>query len=133
MKNIKYIHIFILVLISAIVLGIGYASMSAINLIVNGNTIATTNQENFMVKFLDEDGARPSIESNPTNTISVDSNTTASFNVSTLTGKNKSITATLKVKNASSGVGVVVGLDLISSNTEYFKVTEKILDNTLQA
>lgn len=133
LKNKKRLQIILFLLIIVVVLGVGYASISAINLIVNSNAIATTNQENFSVKFLDEDGARPSIEGSPTNNINVISDTVAAFNITTLSRKGESVTATLKVKNTSNGIGTLIGLNLVNSNTEYFKVTEKILDNKLQA
>lgn len=132
-RNKKRLHMLLITLILVITLGIGYASISAINLIIIGNATASSEQANFKVKFLNESGVTPTIEGTPTNTISVDSDTTASFNISTLDGKGQSVTATYKIKNISSGIGATISLRLTNSNTEYFKVTERILDDTLQA
>ena len=132
-QNKKTLQIVLIVLVAVLTLGIGYASISAINLIIDGNATANPNDTNFKVKFLNEDGVTPMIEGSPTNTVQVDSDTTASFNVSTLNGVGQSVTATYRVKNESPGIGASIGLQLTNSNPDYFKVTQKILDNKLQA
>jgi len=132
-QNKKTLQIVLIVLVAVLTLGIGYASISAINLIIDGNATANPNDTNFKVKFLNEDGVTPMIEGSPTNTVQVDSDTTASFNVSTLNGAGQSVTATYRVKNESSGIGASIGLELTNSNPDYFQVTQKILDNKLQA
>ena len=132
-KNKKTLQIVLIVLIAVLTLGIGYASISAINLIINGDATANPNDNNFKVKFLYEKDVTPMIEGAPTNTVQVDSDTTASFNVSTLNGAGQSVTATYRVKNESSGIGASIGLQLTNSNPDYFQVTQKILDNKLQA
>ena len=132
-QNKKTLQIVLIVLVAVLTLGIGYASISAINLIIDGNATANPNDNNFKVKFLNEDGVTPMIEGSPTNTVQVDSDTTASFNVATLNGAGQSVTATYRVKNESPGIGASIGLQLTNSNPDYFKVTQKILDNKLQA
>ena len=132
-QNKKTLQIVLIVLVAVLTLGIGYASISAINLIIDGNATANPNDTNFKVKFLNEDGVTPMIEGSPTNTVSVDSDTTASCTVTTLNGAGQSVTATYRVKNESPGIGVSIGLQLTNSNPDYFKVTQKILDNKLQA
>ena len=132
-QNKKTLQIVLIVLVAVLTLGIGYASISAINLIIDGNATANPNDNNFKVKFLNEDGVTPMIEGSPTNTVQIDSDTTASFNVSTLNGAGQSVTATYRVKNESPGIGASIGLQLTNSNPDYFQVTQKILDNKLQA
>ena len=132
-QNKKTLQIVLIVLVAVLTLGIGYASLSAINLIIDGNATANPNDNNFKVKFLYEKDVTPMIEGSPTNTVQVDSDTTASFNVSTLKGAGQSVTATYRVKNESPGIGASIGLELTNSNPDYFKVTQKILDNKLQA
>lgn len=130
--NKKILQMFLFVLIAFIALGIGYAFISSINLIISGNATASSDQLNFKVKFLNIDGVTPTIESPTINTVSVDSDTTASFNIASLDGKGQSVIATYRVKNESAGIGVDIGLNLTNTNTEYFKVTEHILDDKLQ-
>lgn len=133
MRRKKQISIFIFVLIAFIVLGVGYAAINNINLIINGTGSVTATQENFLVKFLDVDGHRPQVTPGSPNTVSVIDNTTASFDVSTLSKKGDTATATIDVKNESNGVGARIGLNLTNSNDTYFKVTEHIADTELQA
>ena len=132
-QNKKTLQIVLIVLVAVLTLGIGYASISAINLIINGNATANPNDNNFKVKFLYEKDVTPMVEGAPTNTVQVDSDTTASFNVTTLNGAGQSVTATYRVKNESPGIGASIGLQLTNSNPDYFQVTQKILDNKLQA
>ena len=95
-------NMIIFVLTAIIVLGIGYASINNINLIING-------------------------------TGSVIDNTTATFDVSTLSKKRDPAVASIDVKNNSNGIGARIGLNLTSTNSTYFKVTEHIADTELQA
>lgn len=132
-QNKKTLQIVLIVLIAVLTIGIGYASISAVNLIINGSATANPNDNNFKVKFLNEDRVTPMIEGAPTNTVSVDSDTTASFTVTTLNGAGQSVTATYRVKNVSSGIGASINLNLTNSNPEYFKVTEHIVKDKLQA
>ena len=128
----KQINIFIFVLIAFIVLGVGYAAISNIDLVVNGTGSVTATQSNFDVRFLDVDGHRPAITPGSPNTINVLGNTTATFSVSTLSKKGDTAVATIDVKNESNGVGTRIGLNLTNSNETYFKVTEHIADTELQ-
>ena len=132
-QNKKKLQIVLIVLVAVLTLGIGYATISNINLIINGDATANPNDNNFKVKFLYEKDVTPMIEGSPTNTVQVDSDTTASFNISTLNGAGQSVTATYRVKNESPGIGASIGLELTNSNPDYFQVTQKILDNKLQA
>ena len=120
-------------MIAFIVLGVGYAAINNINLIINGTGSITSSQNNFIVKFLDIDGYRPSINRGSPNTVSVVNDTYSTFDISTLSKKGDSAVVTLKVKNESNGVGADISLDLNNSNTDYFKVTEHIDDTQLQA
>ena len=87
MKRKKSLSMFLFVLIAFIVLGVGYAAINNINLIINGTGSVTATQENFLVKFLDVDGHRPSITPGSPNTVNVLSDTVATFDVSTLSKK----------------------------------------------
>ena len=51
-QNKKTLQIVLIALIAVVTLGIGYASISAINLIINGNATANPSDTNFKVKFL---------------------------------------------------------------------------------
>ena len=55
------------------------------------------------------------------------------FDVTGLTKVGDYAEAVYTVRNDSNGIGAEITLNLNSSNTEYFKVTETILDDKLQA
>ena len=131
--NKQRLQIVLIVVVAVLALGIGYATISSINLIINGNATASVETSNFKVKFLSEQGVTPTIDGSPTNSVSVVSDTVATFDISTLNGKGQTVTATYKIKNVSNGIGASIGLNVTSTNTEYFKVTETITDNKLQA
>lgn len=52
-QNKKVFQICLFVLVAIVVLGIGYASISTINLIINSNATASVNEENFRVHFIE--------------------------------------------------------------------------------
>ena len=131
-NNKKQLKVLIFTLIAIITLGVGYAGITAINLVINGDATASVNDQNFKVKFLSEENVTPTITGEG-NTVSVKDDTTAEFSVSTLTGLGDSEVATFRVKNESKGIGADISLNVTSSNSEYFKVTEYVQDTQLQA
>jgi len=134
-QNKKTLQIVLIVLVAVLTLGIGYAAISAVNLIINGNATANPSDTNFKVKFLKETGVTPKITSEygGTGDIDVTSDTTATFNITGLDAVGESAVANFKVKNESNNVGAEISLSVTNSNSEYFKVTETINDNKLQA
>ena len=132
MKKNNSIKIMIFSLIALIAIGIGYSIISNINLSVNGSGGVSVNQNNFKVKFLNANPNKPTIDDSPTNTISIIDDTTASFNVSTLSKKGDIVNAIIKVKNESNGIGARISLDLSNSNQEYFNVEEYVDDCELE-
>ena len=131
-NNKKQLKVLIFILIAIITLGVGYAGITAINLVINGDATASVNDQNFKVRFLSEENVTPTITGEG-NTVSVKDDTTAEFSVSTLTGLGDSEVATFRVKNESKGIGADISLSVTSSNSEYFKVTEYVQDTQLQA
>ena len=131
-RNVRQLKVLIFTLIAIVTLGIGYAGITAINLVINGDATASVNDQNFKVKFLSEKNVTPTITGEG-NTVSVKDDTTAEFSVSTLTGLGDSEVATFRVKNESKGIGVDISLKVTNSNSDYFKVTEHVADTQLQA
>ena len=131
-QNKHKLQIVLLVLIAVLTLGIGYASISAINLIINGNAIASVNQNNFIVHFIEAKNITGTTGVGGTAEIESD-DTKASFNVTGLSKVGDYAEAKYVVRNDSTDIGAEIELDLTSSNIEYFKVTETIDDNKLQA
>ena len=128
----KKIKVFLFVLISILTISIGYASISAINLIINGNATASVNQNNFKVHFTEAKEITGTTGVSGT-TIIESNDTIASFNVTGLYKTGDYAEAEYTIKNDSNGIGAEITLNLTNSNTEYFKVTETILDDKLQA
>ena len=128
-KNKKKLQIVLFVMIAVITLGVGYAAISAVNLIVNGNATASANQNNFSVVF------KSASITTGTGIASINNQdaTIAYFDVSGLAAQGDMAVATYTIKNESNGVGASVGLKVENSNSEYFQVTERVEDNKLQA
>lgn len=128
-KNRKSIYVMIFVLIAFITIGLGYAAISAVNLSVNGIGNISANQNNFSVVF------KSASVTTGTGTASIDSNdsTVAYFDITGLSETGDSATATYTIKNESDGVGANITLKVTNSDSEYFQVTERVLDTSLQA
>ncbi len=135
-QNKKTLQIVLIVLVAVLTLGIGYASINAINLIIDGNATATPNDNNFKVHFV-KTADTPNLTGNVTLTgsadIDKDDNTLATFNVGGLSKEGDYAIATYTIINNSNDVGAKLSLELTNSNADYFKVTETITDTELQA
>ena len=132
-NNKKHLKILIFTLIAIVTLGIGYAGITAINLVINGDATASVNQENFKVHFTQALAISGSTGASGTSTIDSQDDTKATFDVTGLTKVGDYAEAVYTVRNDSNGVGAEISLSVSNSNSEYFKVTETILDNKLQA
>lgn len=132
-KNKKTLQIVLLVVIAVVTLGIGYAAISAVNLIINGNATASVDQNNFKVHFTQAQAISGSTGVSGTSTIDSQDDTKAMFDVTGLTKVGDYAEAVYTVRNDSNGVGAEISLSVSNSNSEYFKVTETILDDKLQA
>ena len=128
----KKIKVFLFVLISILTISVGYASISAINMLINGNGTASVNQNNFKVHFTEAKEITGTTGVSGT-TIIESNDTVASFNVTGLSKTGDYAEAEYTIKNDSAGIGAEISLNLSNTNNEYFKVTETILDNKLQA
>ena len=132
-KSKKTLQIVLVVLIAVLSLGIGYAAISSANLIINGNTTASVDQNNFKVHFTGAQAISGSTGVSGTSTIDTQDDTKAMLDVTGLTKVGDYAEAVYTVRNDSNGIGAEITLNLESSNMEYFKVTETILDDKLQA
>lgn len=121
-QNNKRLQLLLIVLIAVAALGIGYASISGVNLIINGNSTASVDQNNFKVYFV------TSNITTGTGTASIDENdnTIAYFDMFGLTKKGDYAIATYVVRNDSNSVNADLSLIVNTNNNEYFKVSEQI-------
>ena len=129
----KKIKVFLFVLIGILTISVGYASISAINLLINGNGTVSVNQNNFIVHFTEAKEITGTTGVSGTSSIDTQDDTKAMFDVTGLTKVGDYAEAVYTVRNDSNGVGAEISLSVSNSNSEYFKVTETILDNKLQA
>ena len=129
LKNKKKLQIMIFVLIGVITLGVGYAAISAINLVISGNATGSPSQSSFSVVF------KSASVTTGTGTASINNQdaTIAYFDVSGLSKTGDTAVATYTIKNESNGVGASISLNVTNSNTEYFQVTEAVQDTELQS
>ena len=132
-QNKKTLQIVLIVLVAVLTLGIGYAAISAVNLIINGNATASVDQNNFKVHFTQAQAISGSTGASGTSNIDAQDDTKAMFDVTGLTKVGDYAEAVYTVKNDSNGIGAAISLSVTNSNSEYFKVTETIQDNKLQA
>ena len=77
----KKIKVFLFVLIGILTISVGYASISAINLIINGNATANVNQNNFKVHFTQAQAITGTTGVSGTSTIDAQDDTKAMFDV----------------------------------------------------
>ena len=122
-QNKKTLQVVLIAVIAVITLGIGYAAISAVNLIINGNATANVNQNNFQVYFVNT-ADTPSLTGNVTVSgnarINTNDNTKAEFDVSGLTKVGDYAIATYTIINNSNSIGADISLFITNSNPEYF-------------
>ena len=148
------------ILVSVMVLGIGYASLTAIPLIINGSATAkaTATQEDFDVHFNDfvegqnyityaetaeedsfthtfDNAKHVTAESSKTDkeasiTVANDG-LSATVGVSNMTNVGDTVTLTLPVINSSDGIKADLSTTIVNNNEEYFNVTAVPATETL--
>lgn len=147
--NKKSLSIVLFALVAVIVLGIGYATINAINLTITGNATASPDQANFTVAFMGDVGETKNIEykeilkqfntetglyvdnevdytNNPNKPAIVDSDLAAHFTTQQLTGKDEKAVATYRIKNTSPDLKADLAISCSCTNTEYFQTTCKL-------
>lgn len=121
-----------LILIATMFIGIGYASISTLQLNISGQAQATPQQSNFTVIF----SGTPEVSdpSKVTAEITESNNLKATMNVTGLVSKGDTVTATYTIENTSNDLAAALSAEEpINSNTEYFDVSYDIAQSTIQA
>lgn len=132
-KRNKQYRIVLFILIFIITLAIGYAAITDVNLLIGGNSTLFVSQSNFNVKFLKETNVSPTLSPSEYGNVDVENDTTAILNIKGNLRKKDTVVATYKIKNNSNGIGARISLQLTNTNSEYFKVIERIEDKELLA
>ena len=154
--------LFLGILVAVLILGVGYAAITAIPLIINGSATAkaTATDEDFIVHFNDfdqngtyivysEDAGSDSFTQtfDTVKHITAGSNTTdksasitvandrlsADIAVSNMTNIGDKVVLTIPVINESNGINADLSIDIENNNSEYFNVTSETATNTLNA
>lgn len=134
MKN-KKTFIVVALVIAVLLIGIGYAVISDLTLTISGTASAQANPDNFDVKFTGE----PTKGGQGTTTATIDKATdpkgrTATINVTGLTAKGDTATATYTVTNASKDLTADLSVEVTTnSNSTYFKVTPELAQESITA
>lgn len=117
-------------LLAILMLGIGYAAISDIDLSIGGTATASPSDNNFKVRFT---GTPEVSDANKViATITDDKN--AVITVKDLTAKGDTVSATYTIENASEDLSAelsVVEEDFVNDNSEYFDVTYSFKETTV--
>lgn len=119
----------LLLIVSLLLLGIGYAAIQNITLNISGTATSDPSQSNFKVKF----SGTPEVSDSVYVTIGMTNETNATMNVSGLTQKGQTASATFEIENASSDLSADVSVITTNSNTEYFTLSSKLTKTSLEA
>ena len=118
----------LVLLVAVLLVAVGYATITATQLTINGTANATTKQENFNVEFT---GTPTVSDADKVEAKLVDQKPLkAIMNVSKLTAKGDTATATYTIANTSADLSAVLSATTTNTNDEYFKITQNIAKAT---
>ena len=119
------------VLLAIILVAVGYATITNVTLNIKGTTKTEANQSNFVIEFIGE----PTTGGKGTTTATVNSSkkTEGTVEVSGLTAKGDTATATYTVKNQSEDLSADLTAEATSSNQSYFETICTLDKTTLKA
>ena len=118
-------------LLAVILVAIAYAAITNVTLKINGTSKSQANQTNFVVQFVGEPTTGG--KGTTTATINTAKRTEGTMNVTGLTAKGDTATATFTVQNSSQDLSADLTAKATSSNEDYFEVRCKIDNTTLKA
>jgi len=153
-------NLFLGIIVAVLVLGVGYAAITGVNLVINGSATAKSSgkQEDFNVHFdnlvstgnyityaetAEEDSlAQSFVDSKNVTAASSETDKAASIvvsndslsatvTVSNLTSVGDTVTLTLPVINESDGIKANLTASVVNNNQEYFNVTAESATDTL--
>ena len=117
-----------IVVLALLIIGVGYAAIENITLYIEGTAKATADQANFTVKL----SGTPQVSDASKVIAAVVDDTHATLNVTGLTAKGDSVTATYTIQNTSADLSANLSADISNSNTEFFNVTQTIAKKTIE-
>jgi len=111
------------VIVAVLILGVGYATISNIELNINGTAAATASDDNFKVAF---DSTVTPTKSEKTTDATISDDSTAVMTVEGLTTSGETATATYTIKNSSDDLSASLTAavtQVAGDYAEYFEVT----------
>ena len=119
------------VLLAIILVAVGYATITNVTLNINGTAKSEASQSNFVVEFV----GTPTTGGKGTTTATINENkkTEGIIEVSGLSAKGDTATATYTVKNNSQDLSADLTAEATSSNEDYFQVICSLDKTTLKA
>ena len=119
------------VIIAIVLVAIGYAAITNVELNINGTAKSKANQDNFIVELIGE----PQSSGDGTITATIDANnkTQGRMEVTGLSAKSETAITTYTVKNKSQDLSADLTAEAISSNDEYFEVQCSLDKTTLKS
>ena len=123
-------RLILIALVSVVLLiGVGFAAITSTQLNITGNTVATPNQSNFIVKFLEN----TEVSDAEKVTAQVVDDTHATLEVSGLVTKSDYVTATYIMKNISADLSADITIAIGNNNEEYFSTIAELEKTSLKA
>ena len=116
---------------ASILLGLGYAAIQNITLNITGTAAADPSQSNFKVRFIHNPA--PTVTDSTFAIASITDDYNATLNVSGLTAKGQSVSATYTIENASADLSADLAISTTNTNTEYFKISSQLAKTSLIA
>lgn len=118
----------VVVFLAVVLVAVGYAAITSVNLKISGSAKAEGQQTNFSVEFT----GTPTTggDGTTTATLSTTDKKEATMNVTGLTAKGEKATATFTVKNTSADLSANLAATATNDNETYFKVTYSIANPT---
>lgn len=115
----KNTYVGLVLLLAVLMLGIGYAAITNIDLKIGGSAKAVVSDENFKVAFTDKSASDENIV-----TAGITDDHNATIKVESLTAKGDSVTATYTITNQSEDLSASITKPTVTNdNEEYFSVT----------
>ena len=120
-----------ILLLAIILVAVGYAAITNVTLNINGTAKSGANQSNFVVEFI----GTPTTGGKGTTTATINESkkTEGTVEVSGLTAKGDTATATYTVKNQSQDLSADLTAEATSSNEKYFETICTVEKTTLKA
>lgn len=119
-----------MILMSILLIGIGYAALTNIDLTINGKASAAASQDNFKVYFTGANTVTQPTDDTVTAT-ATNGAITATVNIEGLTKSGDSAYAILEIENGSNGIDATsVNVTTQDTDTEYFDIVAQMCDST---